>query len=331
MEKTPIFVCVLPLLFIAVFFISLSNATIPAGYTGTPFSFDTLQGRPQQIPGVIKGVFFDNGGEGVAFHESNSNTQNQGGSMRKNAAGQQIQADFPVDMQNFLICRDHEESGDQSDTGSWFLGWTFTSEWQKHTVHVNTAGIYYVTFHMAESDSPNIVGLTFYNGTNVTSDSVKNLRKSIIPSDCGCGGCEYWHAWGTFDNVDSIALDTGLQVFQLSFIQGNWNFDKIIFTLKEATGVHPQSSRTSSALPMGLGAVVSGERIALSYTAFGPAAGKIILTDCTGRTVASLVDNNSAIGRRDASLNVRDLRQGVYFVHLEHNGRTEAKSITVTH
>ena len=166
-------------------FVSLLFAAIPAGYTGTPFSYDTLRGHPQQIPGVIKAVFWDNGGEGVAFHESSNNTDQQGsGSMRKDFTGKQIQADWPVDMQYFELCRDHEEDGRQSDTGSWFLGWTFPPEWQKHTVHVNTAGTYYVTFHMAESDSPNIIGLTFNNGK---TDSVKNLRKSIIPSDC-CGG-----------------------------------------------------------------------------------------------------------------------------------------------
>ena len=56
---------------IAVVFFALSlgvNAAIPAGYTGKPYCCDTLKGHYQQIPGQVVCVFFDSGGEGVAFH-----------------------------------------------------------------------------------------------------------------------------------------------------------------------------------------------------------------------------------------------------------------------
>jgi hypothetical protein len=75
------------------------SAAIPAGYAGKPYCCDTLKGHYQQIPGQVLCVFFDSGGEGVGFHYPGNS--NSGGSMRMNAAGQQIQADFIVSMQAF--------------------------------------------------------------------------------------------------------------------------------------------------------------------------------------------------------------------------------------
>jgi hypothetical protein len=298
--------------------VSLLYAAIPSGYTGTPFSYDTLRGHPQQIPGVIKAVFWDNGGEGVAFHESSNNTDQQGsGSMRKDFTGKQIQADWPVDMQYFELCRDHEEDGTQSDTGSWFLGWTFPPEWQKHTVHVNIAGTYYVTFHMAESDSPNIIGLTFNSGK---TDSIKNLRKSIIPSDCCGGGCEYWHAWGTFSNVDSITLDTGLQVLRLDFIMGNWNFDLIRFTLKSEVSANPMARGSTASTALQVTTSQSGKRLLVNYTARKAGAAILNLFDCSGKAVIPCVERTLQAGSHVQTLDMSAVGSGVYFLQVEQNG-----------
>jgi hypothetical protein len=302
----------------SVLFVSLLYAAIPAGYTGTPFSYDTLRGHAQQIPGVIKAVFWDNGGEGVAFHESSNNTDQQGsGSMRKNFAGQQIQADWPVDMQYFELCRDHEETGAQSDTGSWFLGWTFPPEWQKHTVHVNTAGTYYVTFHMAESDSPNIIGLTF---NNAKTDSIKNLHKSVPPPDCCGGGCEPWHAWGFFTNVDSVTLDTGLQVLRLDFIMGNWNFDLIRFTLKSQVGANPMTQSSTNFAGLQVTTSQAGNRLAVNYTARKSGPAKIALFDCSGKAVMPCIERTLSAGSHVQTLDMGTIGKGVYFMQVEQNG-----------
>jgi hypothetical protein len=216
-------------------------AAIPAGYTGTPFSFDTLLGKPQQIPGIVKAVFFDNGGEGVAFHDA---AGNQGGSMRLNASSQQIQADFAVDMQVYtgndwdVVGYGTSGQHDSSVTAArptWHLSWIDASgpasvgDWLKYTVHVKTAGTYYISWKQATANANGLQTLTFYDGASVKTDSIRNIPVCITPPGCP----EVWHAWTVNANVDTVTLDTGLQVIEINFVTGSWNFDWMRFILKE--------------------------------------------------------------------------------------------------
>jgi hypothetical protein len=113
---------------------AITQAAITASYTGTPYSGDTINGKPHQIPGIIKSVFFDEGGEGVAFHDTT--TGNTGGVFRKNAS-----ADQAVDMQPFQSGQwaDYNVNGSFETLGSWHLAWIDEGEWLKFTVHVNTS------------------------------------------------------------------------------------------------------------------------------------------------------------------------------------------------
>lgn len=314
-------------------------AAIPADYTGKPFCCDTLLGKPrQELPGVIKAVFFDSGGEGVAFHDA---AGNQGGSMRlKN--GQQIQADFAVDMQSYsgndwdVVGYGTSGQHDSSVTATrqtWHLSWIDASgpasvgDWEKFTVHVTVAGTYSIDFKMAEAyDPPNLQLLTFCNGTTVRVDSIKNLPKCITPPGCP----EVWHAWTLMANVDTITLDTGLQVIELAFVTGSWNFDWMRFTLKSGSSTMDPVYLKHAGGPTNLKTVVSRNLLSLSYNAASPAVAKIFLTDCAGRAVVRTLDNNGSVGRRNTTLSVQNLRQGVYFVNVEHDGIREAKSITIT-
>jgi hypothetical protein len=81
---------------------------------------------------------------------------------------------------------------------------------------------------------------------------------------------------------------------------------------------------------MGLRTTLSSARLTLSYNAGAAASTRISLVNCAGKTVLSSIDENSAVGSRTASLDVRNLRQGVYFVKVEYRGGGETKSVTIT-
>ena len=103
----------------------------------TPFS-----GVAAAIPGVIQAVNFDNGGEGVAYHDAT--TGNTGGVYRQT----------DVDLQ-------------ASNEGGYNLAWMTAREWLEYTVNVASAGPYLATFRVASLGQ----GGTFHlemNGTNVT-------------------------------------------------------------------------------------------------------------------------------------------------------------------
>jgi hypothetical protein len=289
--------------------VSLVSAALPPGYTGKPNPGDTLLGKPHGIPGVVKGVLRDSGGTNLSFNACCAVQGYATWDYDIIGSGTNGQLDSSV---NATIPTSH-------------LSYMVEGQWMKYTVHVNTAGTYYVDLKLANVNSPNLITLTYYNGTSVKSDSVKNLPVCLTPPGCP----EPWHAWAYNMHVDSVALDTGLQVFQITFNKGSWNYDWMRFTLKGETGAQVPSLLKSHTGPMGLTTTLSGAKLTLSYYAGAAASTRINLVNCAGKTVLSSIDRNSAVGSRTASLDVSSLRRGVYFVNVERSGNRETRSVLI--
>src|SRR4051812_14733803 len=85
----------------------------------TPYS-----GSPIPIPGSIPAAHFDNGGEGVAYHDTTAG--NSGGQFRST----------DVDIQT-------------SNEGGYTIGWTAAGEWMNYTVTNPVAGNYTATIRVA--------------------------------------------------------------------------------------------------------------------------------------------------------------------------------------
>ncbi len=282
--------------------ITLVNAALPAGYTGTVFTGDTLKGHPQGIPGVVKGVFFDQGGEGVGYHDGSPG--NTGGTMRPDPA------DINVDMQPFTLGTDLNTDGSNADTGSWHLSWIDVGDWERFTVHVNTAGEYNISTYQAVAGTPNTQTISFNEGTPIT---ISNLAPTSTPA-----GHEIWHNWGTFPNVATVTLDTGLCLVQFTFVTASFNFDKLIFALKGQTGTN-QAATARSVNTLGVKAVVSDAVLTATFTLPTSGLTKISVVDCLGRTVIAGEPKNMASGMQSEVIGVGTIGKGVYFVHLEHN------------
>jgi hypothetical protein len=125
------------------------------GATGvlSPFS-----GSPAPIPGQIDAANFDNGGEGVAYHDSSAG----------NSGGQYRQTDVDIEA---------------SSEGGFDVGWTTAGEWLNYTVNVAQAGSYTVQLRVA---SPG--GASLHLGFN----SASNVWKTVsIPATGG------WQNWQT--------------------------------------------------------------------------------------------------------------------------------------
>ena len=98
-----------------------------------------MTARPSRCPEMIEAENFDNGGEGVGYHDLSS--QNSGGDYR--ATG--VDIDAAVD------------SG-----GGYNVGWAFACEWLAYTVNVATAGTYDIEARVASEGS----GGTFHIEVN---------------------------------------------------------------------------------------------------------------------------------------------------------------------
>jgi len=114
--------------------------------TNTPYG-----GTAWTIPGTIQAENYDDGGEGIAYHDAD--VINSGGQQRTNQG---------VDV---------ETTGDA--TGTYNVGWTAAGEWMKYSVNVTTAGTYTLQARVA---SPN-TGKSFHveiDGTTIATVAVPN-------------------------------------------------------------------------------------------------------------------------------------------------------------
>lgn len=142
-----------------------------------------------QLPGTIQAENFDNGGEGVAYHDYD--TINSGGQYRSTG----------VDIETCY------------DTGGGYnTGWMSSTEWLEWTVNVAGTGDYDIYLRVASGEG----GGTF----KVLLDGVD---KTGSRSFAGAGG---WQNWTTII-VPARNLTSGQHVFRVNVESGGWNLNKI--------------------------------------------------------------------------------------------------------
>jgi hypothetical protein len=137
--------------------------------TFTPISATTstsFLGTAAAIPGTIQAADFDNGGEGVAYHDSTSG--NAGGAYRATDV-------------------DIEASAD----GGFTVGWLAVGEWLKYSVNVATGGGY--TF------SARVAAPTLGGAFHLEMDGVDVSGAVSIPATGG------WQAWQTVSAPVTLA------------------------------------------------------------------------------------------------------------------------------
>ncbi len=141
-------------------FNTIRFATASAPSVSTPFS-----GTPIALPGTIEVEQFDNGGEGVAYHDTTAG--NSGG-----------------------VYRSTDVDIEPASGGGYDVGWMAAGEWLNYTVNIAAAGTYTMSFRVAALGA----GGTFHvevNGTNVTgSVSIPNTGD--------------WQAWQTVSKTVTL-------------------------------------------------------------------------------------------------------------------------------
>jgi len=145
------------------------------------------------IPGKIEAENYDNGGEGVAYHDLTP--ANQGGQYRTAEA---------VDVET---CNE----------GGYNLSYVQNGEWFEYTVNVNTAGVYTLQARVAT----NAAGKSFH----VELDG-QNISGPIAIPNTGD-----WQTWATV-NVTTPALTTGTKVLRLVVDAAEFNINWLNFTLQ---------------------------------------------------------------------------------------------------
>jgi hypothetical protein len=198
-------------------------------YKGTPFTDSVYKTGAQIIPGKLQCEYYDFGGEGVAYHDSDSINS---GSGRLNPADgtylNQFRIGEAVDI-SYTKFRDPAIDNNQynfaePEKDQLYVGWTSPGEWTRYTIMVESEG----TYRLGLMYTSNQTGkLSFsVNDTDITGPIV--VPTTFVVADTVAW--RQWHHWNYIDNFAKIHLKKGLQTFTIHTVEiGQMNYDFINF------------------------------------------------------------------------------------------------------
>lgn len=187
------------------------SAEIPSEYHGKAFL-----GHPQAIPGRVQAEFYDLGGQGVAYNDSDAENQGSGKLNKGDKWVDRFRKDEGVDISYTKTGIDTTVDGAAEKPGELYLGWTAPGEWVKYTVEVRETATYIVSAHLSSRTDAAEISLAF--------DGAPPSGPIALPTT------GHWHKWRVADRMAEVHLDKGLHVMTLSVLkEGNFNIDYLEF------------------------------------------------------------------------------------------------------
>jgi hypothetical protein len=159
-----------------------------------------------EIPGIIQAENFDKGGEGMTFHDSDSNRE---GDINYRSDGEGV--DFV------------------KGNGGTCIGYTAKDEWLEYTINVKEAGKYkYIaTVSSGTSGSGFKIGLV-KNGRVTATLATINVPQT---------GNSDWGKYTTVEGEFSKELEAGEQILRFTITGANCNIDKVELESAATTGI----------------------------------------------------------------------------------------------
>ena len=205
------------------------HSNFPGDYRGTPYSDVRYHNGAQIIPGKLQCEYYDFGGEGIAYHDSDTINS---GSGRLNPADGSYLNEFrnneAVDI-SFTKFRDLAIDNNpynfvQPERDQLYVGWTLPGEWTKYTVNVTKAGTYQLGI-MYTSNQNGKISLSV-NEKDATGPIL--IPTTYVAADSVAW--RQWHHWNYIDQIATINLKKGLQTITLYTVEiGQMNYDYINF------------------------------------------------------------------------------------------------------
>ena len=216
-----------PFVFLVMLFILYGHQlSAKEKYNGKVFE-DSIQ----QIPGKIQCEFYDLGGEGVAFHDSDPVNN---GSGKLNPADGTFLNEFRLkEAVDISYTKFRDPAIDNSPfnlvepgKNQLYVGWTEPGEWINYTVNVYKSGTYSIGLMYTASGDGSI---------SLVSDGKKLTPELRIPStrnDQETVDWRQWHHWNYIDKLATVKLKKGIHVLTLRTVShGNMNYDYLDFKI----------------------------------------------------------------------------------------------------
>jgi len=215
--------------------LSAFGAAYQKSYKGTPYQDDPSQKGAQSIPGKVECAFYDRGGEGVAYHDTEA--KNLGSGTLNPADGtylNQFRMDEGVDTSytKFHNFQHQPEVIDNSPydlvrptEGQLYVGWTEPGEWFNITVQVARAGLYSAdllyTSNRGGAISVDVNGKPASGPLNIVSTF--NAADPIA--------WRQWHHWNLAPAIMKLRLPAGKSVLTVHILKGG-NMNLAYFDFK---------------------------------------------------------------------------------------------------
>jgi hypothetical protein len=198
------------------------------GYQGKPFQDSVYRGGPQAIPGRVQCAYYDFGGEGVAYHDTDVKNNGSGGLNPANGTYlNEFRMNEGVDT-SYTKFHDAIDNNPfdlgQPPEGQLYVGWTAPGEWFNLTVAVKRAGVYSIDL-LYTSNRGGTISLDRNGQPLVSSIDIISTRNDKDPL-----AWRQWHHWNVMTNVAQVTLPKGVCVLTLHIVtKGNMNLAYLDF------------------------------------------------------------------------------------------------------
>ena len=158
-----------------------------------------------EIPGTIQAENFDKGGEGMTFHDSDSNRE---GDANYRSDGEGV--DFV------------------KGNGGTCIGYTAKNEWLEYTVNVTEAGKYKYIATVSSGTTGSGFKISLVKGKSTTTLATINVPQT---------GNSDWSKYTTVEGEFSKELEAGEQILRFTITGANCNIDKVELISANTTGI----------------------------------------------------------------------------------------------
>lgn len=202
-----------------------SKSDFLAQYKGAPFHDSKYNGGAQKIPGVVLCAYYDLGGEGVAYHDTDA--KNNGSGALNPADGtylNEFRMSEGVDTSYTKFGRDPQIDDNpynrvRPPAGLLYVGWTEPGEWFNISVDVAETGEYSADL-LYTSNRGGTISLDV-NGEPATGPlTIVSTYDAADPL-----AWRQWHHWNIAHDIARIHLKKGRNVLTVHTVtQGQMNY-----------------------------------------------------------------------------------------------------------
>jgi len=185
------------------------------------------QNKIQTIPGKVECEFYNEGGEGIAYHDSDS--INNGSGKLNPADGTYLNEFRMKEGVDISYTKPHGIDDNPynrvpRDMGQLYVGWTKPGEWINYTVRIKQTQPYKIGL-MYTANGDGAISLDL-DGKAITGP----LKVSSTHDDRDTVAWRQWHHWNKSESLTTVRLKKGIHILTLHVVaNGNMNFDYLEF------------------------------------------------------------------------------------------------------